>query len=492
MSKRGAPIAGLIAVLAWVWPVGAQDASSVLAAASRAMGVEALRTVRYTATGFDFALGQSGVPGAPWPKFINRSYTRSVDFQASASQVDRVRAQGEIPPYGGGLQPIQGDQPQSQTIVAGPSTPWVQQLEIFMLPHGFLRAAASRNPSLRRQGAYSVVSFRGENGAQVSGWINAQNQVERVETMIDNAVMGDMPFEAIYSDYRATGGVQFPMRIVQKQGGFPIFDLTVGDVTVNAPVNIQAPQAGGRGGAPAGRGAAGAGGGRGGAQAAASTTPSEQIAPGVYLFTGGYAPIAVDMGDHILFLEAGNNEARAQAVIAEAKRLMPNKPVRYVVATHHHFDHASGLRAFVAEGATILTHDWNAPYFRDVFARPHTLNPDAQQRAQRPLQVQGVGDRHVITGNGHTIELHRLMDFGHTPGMLVAYFPQHRVLYEADSYNPPAADAPPPATPSPYNQALLANIERLRLSVDRIVATHYPADGRVVTVAELRRMVGAN
>lgn len=484
--RRGLAVAAAAGALAGPAPAAAQDAQAVLAAARRAMGVDALRTVEYTASGFDFALGQSGAPGAPWPKFVNRSYTRAVDFERSASRVERVRAQGEFPPYGGGQQPIQGEQTVTQTIVVEQNTPWVQQLEIWMLPHAFLRAAASRSPTLERRGSYAVVSFRGENGATVSGWINAENQVERVETMIDNPVMGDMAFEAIYSEYRAVDGVQFPMRIVQRQGGFPIFDLAVSQVRVNAPVTIQATQQGGRGG---GAGAGAAGGGRGGA-GGATGTPSEQLAPGIYLFPGGYAPLAVDMGDHILFVEAGNNEARAQAVIAEAKRLMPGKPVRYVVNTHHHFDHAGGLRAFVAEGATILTHEWNKPYLQELLSRPRTLNPDAQERARRPLNIQAVGDRHVISGNGRTIELHRLTDFGHTPGMLVAYFPEHRILYEADAYNPGPADAPPPATPSPYHEALLANIQRLNLAVDRIVATHLPQDGRAVTVAELRRMVG--
>jgi glyoxylase-like metal-dependent hydrolase (beta-lactamase superfamily II) len=191
-------------------------------------------------------------------------------------------------------------------------------------------------------------------------------------------------------------------------------------------------------------------------------------------------------------LEAGNSEARALAVIAEAKRIMPGKPIRYVVNTHHHFDHSSGLRAFVAEGATILTSEWNKPYLQEILSRPHTLSPDAQERARRPVSVEGVGDRHVISGNGKTVELHRLTNFGHTPGMLVAYFPQLRVLYEADSYNPAAADAPPANPPSPYNVALLANIQRLNLAVDRILPVHLPPDGRVVTLAELRRVVGAN
>jgi glyoxylase-like metal-dependent hydrolase (beta-lactamase superfamily II) len=471
--------------LVWGEPGLAQDARGVIEAASRAMGVPSLRTVQFSASGYDFAIGQSGAPGAPWPRFSNPRYTRAVNFETPASRVDRVRLQGENPSYGGGLQPIVGEQAQSQIIVIGAETPWIQQLEIWMLPHGFLRAAAARNATLAREGEYAVLSFRGDNGADVRGFIDAQSRVARVETMIDNAVMGDIPFEAIYSEYRTVDGVQLPMRIVQRQGGFPVFDLSVSEVRVNPPVDIQPPQ-GGRGG---GGGGGGAGGGRGGAPTA---VPSEELAPGIRVFAGGYAMIAVDLGDHLLMLEAGNSEARAQAVIAEAKRLMPGKPIRYVVNTHHHFDHSSGLRAFVAEGATILTHEWNKPYLQDILSRPHTLNPDAQERARRPLSVQGVQDRHVISGNGKTIELHRMTDFGHTPGMLIAYFPQLRLLYEADSYNPAAADARAPVPPSPYNVALLGNIERLNLAVDRILPVHLPPDGRVVTVAELRRWVGRN
>src|SRR2546428_4858785 len=117
-----------------------------------------------------------------------------------------------------------------------------------------------------------------------------------------------MPFEAIYSDYKDTGGVKFPMHIVQKQGGYPIFDLTVSDVKANAAVNIQAPQ---------GRGGAGGGGG-----AAATQATSEKLGDGVYLILGGYAAIAIDFKDHITIVESGQSEARGQAIIAEAKRLI--------------------------------------------------------------------------------------------------------------------------------------------------------------------------
>ena len=98
----------------------------------------------------DFALGQAPNPSSPWPKFINKSYTRAINFETPASRVDRVRVQGENPPRGGGQQPIVGEQPQNQTIIVDADTPWVQQLEIWMMPHGFLRAAAAQKRDASR------------------------------------------------------------------------------------------------------------------------------------------------------------------------------------------------------------------------------------------------------------------------------------------------------------------------------------------------------
>src|SRR5687767_350139 len=390
MFKKCLAVFGLAAVL--VWTPSAQDAKAVIGDASRAMGVDTLKTVQYSATGFDFVLGQAPNPSSPWPKFINKSYTRSINFEAPASRVDRVRMQGENPPRGGGQQPVVGEQPQTQTIIVNANTPWAQQLEIWMMPHGFLRAAASRNATVeaRRVGGkrYHVVTFVGDNKAKVNGYINEQNMVERVETWIDNPFLGDMPFEAIYSDYKDAGGAQFPMRIVQKQGGHPIFDLNVTDVKVNAAVNIQPPQ--GRGGAPA-QAAAPA------AAPANAAAPSEKLGDGVYLITGGYVVIAVDFKDHIALIESGQNEPRALAVIAEAKRLIPNKPIRYVINTHSHIDHSGGLRAFVAEGSTILTHRVNKAYLEKVLSAPHTLNPDTAQRAGKKPKVEAVGDKKVLT-----------------------------------------------------------------------------------------------
>ncbi len=481
MSSRPI-IAGVVFTL-FASLASAQDAKTVIAGASKAMGADTLNTLEFSGSGADFAVGQAFSGSSPWPKFIDKTYTRQVDFRVPSSKMDRIRMQGENPPRGGGQQPVRGEQPQNQTIVVNANTPWVQQLEIWMLPQGFLRAAAAANATVKAQTIggrkYNVVSFTGQNKAAVNGYINDQNMVDRVETWIDNPVLGDLKFEAAYSDYKDFGGVKFPMHIVQRQGDYPILDLAVSDVKPNAPVTIQAQ--GRAGGPPA-------------AAAPTSPTPgapSEKLADGVYLILGGYASLAVDFKDYIVVIEGATNDDRANAVIAESKRLIPNKPIRYVVNTHQHFDHSGGLRDFVAEGATVITHEAHKAYYEKIWSAPHTLNPDRLAMSPRKPAFETMTEKKVLTDGNHVIELHHLQGSGHNEGLLVAYLPKEKILVEADAFNPPADQNAPVLTPaSPYNLNLVSNIKRLRLDVQTIIPIHYPANNRKVSIAELNRAVG--
>jgi glyoxylase-like metal-dependent hydrolase (beta-lactamase superfamily II) len=344
-----------------------------------------------------------------------------------------------------------------------------------MMPHGFLQAAAKNNAtaSTKTVGGkkYSVLTFTGQNKAKVNGYINDQNMVERVETWIDNAMLGDMLFDATYSAYNDFAGVKFPTKIVQKQGDYPILDLTITDVKPNVAVNIQAAA-----NAPA--------------PAAPAAATSEKLSDGVYLILGGYAAIAVDFKDYIVVIEGPQSEDRASAIIAKAKELIPNKPIRYVVNTHAHFDHSSGIRTFMAEGATVITHQGNKAFLEKVGSLPHTLNPDKLAMSRKKPSIETMTEKKVLTDGNHVIELYHMTDIGHHDGLIMAYLPKEKVLLEADAYNPQAANATPPSPPSPYTLALVANIERLKLDVNRIIPVHYPADNRMVTRAELMRWVG--
>lgn len=473
LTKRLAGIA--LAMTGVTTSVFAQNAQTVISEATKALGADHVKSLQYSATGFDFAFGQAATPGAPWPKFIDKSYTRTVDFEHPAWRLDRVRVQGENPPRGGGGQPIVGEQSQSQSLLVDSKTPWAQQLDIWLLPQGFLRAAAERGASVDNKSIggkpFRVVSFTGDNGAKVNGYIDAQNRVARVETWIDTPVLGDTALEADYSDYREENGIAFPRHIIQKQGGFPTLDLTVSDVKLNVPLSID----------PAAGTAAAAG----GVQA-----KSERLGNGVYLITGGYTVIAIEFKNYIALLEPGQSEARALAVIAEAKRLIPNKPIKYVVNTHSHFDHSGGLRAFVAEGTTILTYQANTSYLQKILSLPHTITPDEAQRSGKKPLVEGIGEKKVLSDGVQVVELYHLKNLPHHDGMVVAYLPKEKVLFEADAFNPQTASANPPNPPNPNTVSLHQTIEDLHLDVQRVIPVHYPADEHVVTLAELNRWAG--
>jgi glyoxylase-like metal-dependent hydrolase (beta-lactamase superfamily II) len=347
------------------------------------------------------------------------------------------------------------------------------------LPYGFLRSAsAASDASVKSQAIggkkYTVLSFTAPNKAAVRGYLDSDNLLERVETKIDNNVLGDIPFETAFSDYKDFSGVKFPTHIVQKQGGYPVLDLTVSDVKPNAPVNI-------------------ANAGAGPAPAVAQTASSEKLADGVYLILGGYASLAVDFKDYIVIVEGGQNDQRTEAVIAEAKKLIPNKPIKYVVNTHHHFDHSGGLRAYVAEGAIVVTQQINKPYYEKIWANPHTIAPDKLSQNPKKPKFETVAEKKIMTDGNHVIELYHQQNYGHNDGMLLVYLPKEKVLVEADGFNPPAQPLTrTPATLSPYTANLEANIARLKLDVERIIPVHYPADNRKVTNAELLIAVGKN
>ncbi len=72
----------------------------------------------------------------------------------------------------------------------------------------------------------------------------------------------------------------------------------------------------------------------------------------------------VEQDDHLVIVEAPQNEARSLAVIAKAKEIAPGKPIKYLVNTHTHFDHSGGLRTYVNEGAIIVTDAANRAYLR--------------------------------------------------------------------------------------------------------------------------------
>jgi glyoxylase-like metal-dependent hydrolase (beta-lactamase superfamily II) len=183
---------------------------------------------------------------------------------------------------------------------------------------------------------------------------------------------------------------------------------------------------------------------------------------------------------------ADHCEARSTAVIDEVKKTFPNKPIKYLVNTHYHFDHSGGIRTYAAEGATIVTHQLNRKFYERAFAAPRTINPDKLALAKKKATFEAVGDKKVMTDGTMTLELHHIQDNPHNDGFLMAYLPKEKLVIEVDAWTPPAPNATAPQTPSPASVNLYANIQRLKLDVTSVVPLH----GRVMTINDFATAVG--
>ena len=215
---------------------------------------------------------------------------------------------------------------------------------------------------------------------------------------------------------------------------------------------------------------------------------SDELAPGVYYLKGGtHHSVAIEQNDHVVLIEAPLNEARSDAVIAKIKEIIPNKPIRFVVNTHHHFDHSGGLRTYVAEGATIVTQKLNVPYYKKIWAAPHTINPDRLAQTNKKPQFKAFDEKLVLTDGNRPIEVHKIAGNGHNDAFALAYLPNEKILVEVDAFTPTATDTPLPTTINPFSVNLYENITRLKLDVEKIAALHGP---RVTTLDDLRAAIG--
>ncbi len=448
--------------------VSAQDASAALRAVSRAMGGENVASIQYSGHGARFTLGQNVNPGVAWPRVELKSYSRLVDFGEMGGREEwTAGTQQQVQIFG---------RSQSWNIVGGNSVPapatYVERLvHMWLSPHGVVRSAMVNNASVRKapSGKGVMFSYTILNRYKVNGYANEQNLVEKVETWFDNPVLGDMPVEIAFSDYKDHGGLQFPGRIVQKQGGHPTLDVTITEVKLNPTFTPNPPTRG-----PGG-------------ESGPPPANTQKLADGVWYVTGGsHHSVAVEFKDHVVVIEAPQNDDRSQAVIEAVKQAIPNKPIRYLVNTHHHFDHSGGLRTYVAEGATLVTHKINQPFYTTTFQAPRSLSPDRMAKEKKQAAFLAVTDKHVFQDDARTLELHHIQGNPHNDGILLAYLPKEKLLVEADVFTPPAAGAAAPATPNPASVNLYENIRRLKLNVEQIAPLH----GRVVPLADLEKAIG--
>ena len=438
------------------------DAASALGGADR---IRAVKTLVIRGGGTHYNLGQDLVPGASGQTFTVTDLTRAIDVAGGRARTELTRT----PTFTF----FQGPQAQRQVVGIdgdvgynvvpnGTATRTAdlvtadRRMELLHHPLAAVRAALDPMAKLtnpRTEGGQSMVDVTTASGTSFTLAVDAATKLpSRVSNVADNTNLGDVTISTTFADYQDVGGLTLPATLTTKTDDFTTALVNATSQTVDGDTGDLA--------APAAAASAPA--------IAAPPAPMvavAELAKGIWHLTGGsHHSVLVEFADHLMLIETPQNEARAMAVIAKARELRPGKPLTQLLNSHHHFDHTGGVRAAIAEGLTVITHQGNVAFFEEMARRPHTVAPDALAGNAKPVTVEGVSEARTITDGTMSVVLHPVTG-PHSETMLVAYVPRERILVEADVYNPGGAV-------QMFAGKFLADVKALNVRIDRIVPLH--------------------
>jgi glyoxylase-like metal-dependent hydrolase (beta-lactamase superfamily II) len=345
--------------------------------------------------------------------------------------------------------------------------------------------AALNQKSLRHRGdaeldgkRHAVLSFT-EGGDEFRLYIDQQTRLPaQTEILEDDPLEGDSSYMLRYGDWRKVDGVMLPFSLRYELNGRALQEEQIKSIRHNAslsgnvfaiPESVRSEKidakpiasqwilrriAGNVSYQDMGR---------------APVIQWVQLAPGVHKIQGGsHATILVEMRDYLIAVEGPLYEARTAPVIKSIKERFPGKAIRYAIPTHHHLDHAGGIRAFMAESAAIVV-PFNAEAFYAKVARaPHTRNPDSLERNKSAVVIEAFGGGpRVLSDGARQVEIH-LLPTSHAEDLVVVYLPKERLLIEADHISPRDGQV----RPGPRVKEFVQELDKLKLDVATIVGIH--------------------
>jgi glyoxylase-like metal-dependent hydrolase (beta-lactamase superfamily II) len=479
--------------------------------------VDSFWSMEFWAEGMTYALGQAYRADGPWPGFKTQ-YHATLTYETNGEpgmRVEMVRTNPDGPIQGGGGLPLAAPQKPINVVSGkyawnetqpgaglvagyGSATPAMgtvndRSMALWLLPPGIYKAAvkAGADAKVTKDANQTVLTYPCTVaigcpvGMNVKVTLNSKNQPDKVETRLDNAVLGDVVSEFAFTEYadrndaKKTGRseVLFPGHIVQKIGGFPVLDIRVTETDTDNPyVTMPVPDNVHKAGA---------------ASPAANPQASVNVlnvGEGVYYLMGpSHHSVLVEFAEYVALIECPVSDARALAVLEAARKTVHQKPLRYVIATHHHFDHLAGLRACAAQpGVTVLVHGAGTKAYLDkIWTNPRTIRPDIYAKTNRKATIEAIVEKRELSDSTNALQLYHVQN-DHADSMLLAYFPRQKTLMQADFWNPPAVVGTPIPPANRDTKVLIEAIQRLKLDVAQLTPVH----GRVVTIFDLQAAAG--
>ncbi|MDQ3805744.1 MAG: MBL fold metallo-hydrolase [Acidobacteriota bacterium] len=449
-------------------------------------GLEAIRAagdVSVKITGHGFARNQSVRIGGPYDR---QRHDESLYIDLSNRRYI-VETRDELPGgfVFGGKNVVNGNQgffvnPRDRTVTPVNMANFNNIGIVRRVPHVMLLALHDNGAAtLRYLGEdtfdgrrHHVVTAASSNGIQWSLYFDAATGLlSKYEIVVSDNLAGDAVQEWVFPAYRTVGGLKVPAGRVTRRAGEVIEEATYDDVRLNTKPPESAfakPE---------------------GHEELPTPTPAPtretKLAEGVYLFESGANSLVVEFDTYLLVVEPYAGGRGAKQTIAKAKEMFPGKPVKYVVVTHYHDDHSGGARAYVAEGAAIVTTPANRQFFERMAAATFTVAPDDQTRAKKKPVFEFVRGKRVFTDGRQTVEVIDIGPGPHASEMLVAYLPKEKMVFQGDLVNLPNSGKWMPSTVNDSTVHFVEALSRLNLDVKRVAAVHGPA----TSIEDLRQAV---